>query len=59
MHKVFGYARVSTAHQNLDTQIEALEKIDCDQIFQEKITGVSTTRAALDEFAAQKQRLFK
>jgi DNA invertase Pin-like site-specific DNA recombinase len=49
MNHVFGYARVSTADQNLDTQIDALEKINCDQIFQDKITGVSTSRPALDQ----------
>jgi DNA invertase Pin-like site-specific DNA recombinase len=49
MNKVFGYARVSTADQNLDTQIDALTKAGCEQIFQEKITGISTSRPALDE----------
>lgn len=49
MNKVFGYARVSPADQNLDTQIEALERAGCDQILQDKITGMSTTRPALAE----------
>lgn len=49
MNHLFGYARVSTADQNLATQIEALQQIGCYQIFQDKITGVSTTRPALDE----------
>ena len=49
MNKTFGYARVSTADQNLDTQIEALEKFGCDEIFQDKITGTSTIRPSLDE----------
>src|SRR5260221_2689087 len=49
MNKVFGYARVSTLDQNLDTQIEALENFDCDRIFQDKITGVAVQRPALDE----------
>lgn len=31
-----GYARVSTAHQNLDAQISALEHAGCERIFQEK-----------------------
>jgi DNA invertase Pin-like site-specific DNA recombinase len=49
MNKVFGYARVSTIDQNLDTQIEALEKFGCDRIFQDKISGITTQRLALDE----------
>jgi len=53
MNKLFGYARVSSADQNLDTQIEALQKIRCDQIFQDKITGISTKRPALDELLSQ------
>lgn len=52
MNKVFGYARVSTTDQNLDTQIEALEKFGCDKIFQDKISGVTTRRLALDEMLA-------
>ena len=47
MNKVFGYARVSTIDQNLDTQIEALEKFGCNTIFQDKISGLSTQRLAL------------
>ncbi len=49
MNKVFGYARVSTMDQNLDTQIQVLEKFGCDKIFQDKITGLATHRPALDE----------
>ncbi|WP_099767333.1 hypothetical protein [Chryseobacterium sp. 52] len=32
-----GYAQVSTKHQNLDLQIEALEKAGCEKNDQEKI----------------------
>ena len=49
MNKTFGYARVSTSDQNTDTQIEALQKYGCDRIFQEKISGLSVQRPALDE----------
>ena len=52
MNKIFGYARVSTIDQNLDTQIEALEKFGCDRIFQDKISGITTQRLALDEMLA-------
>ena len=49
MNKTFGYARVSTADQNLDTQLDILAKAGCDRIFQDKITGMSLQRPALDE----------
>ncbi|TDB58546.1 recombinase family protein [Arundinibacter roseus] len=49
MNQIFGYARVSTADQNTDTQIDALQKFGCDRIFQEKISGLSVQRPALDE----------
>ncbi len=51
MNKVFGYARVSTLDQNIDTQLQALEKAGCDEIFQDNISGMSTKRPALDEVA--------
>ncbi|MBO0950887.1 recombinase family protein [Fibrella forsythiae] len=53
MNHVFGYARVSTTDQNLDTQIDALERAGCHEIFQDKITGVSTSRPALDRMLAK------
>lgn len=34
-----GYARISTQDQNLDLQMDALEKAGCEKIFAEKITG--------------------
>ena len=39
-----GYARVSTKDQNLDLQIEALEKAGCEKIYHEKISGASAQR---------------
>ena len=45
----FGYARVSTKDQNLDTQLEQLHAVHVDRIFQEKISGTTTSRPALDE----------
>lgn len=53
MNKLFGYARVSTLDQNLDTQLDALQRAGCDEIFQDKITGVSTSRPALDQMLPQ------
>ncbi|TDB64367.1 recombinase family protein [Arundinibacter roseus] len=49
MNQIFGYARVSTADQITDTQIDALQKFGCDRIFKEKISGLSVQRPALDE----------
>jgi DNA invertase Pin-like site-specific DNA recombinase len=48
MNLNYGYARVSSDDQKLDTQIDLLEKAGCHRIYQEKITGVSTSRPMLD-----------
>lgn len=53
MNKIFGYARVSTVDQNLDTQIETLQKFDCHEIFQDKVSGVHISRPALDELLSK------
>ncbi|TCD27763.1 recombinase family protein [Pedobacter psychrodurus] len=42
-----GYARVSTQDQNLDLQIDALNKAGCEIIFKEKISGKSKERPEL------------
>ena len=42
-----GYARCSTLDQNLDWQIDALTKEECDRIFQEKFTGTRKDRPEL------------
>ncbi len=47
MTKIIGYARVSTSDQNINTQLDFLTKIGCDQIFQEKISATSKERNAL------------
>jgi DNA invertase Pin-like site-specific DNA recombinase len=39
-----GYARVSTLEQNLDLQLQALEKAGCKKIFREKVSGASRER---------------
>ena len=39
-----GYARVSTKNQDLSLQLDALEKIGCQKIYQEKITGSTRNR---------------
>jgi len=44
---LIGYARVSTQDQNLDLQIEALNKADCKKIFDDKISGSRAERPGL------------
>lgn len=48
-----GYARVSTKDQNLDLQIEALEKAGCEKIYSEKISGATKNRPELDAMILQ------
>lgn len=43
----FGYARVSTEQQNLDRQLDALQKYGVDIIFNEKMTGTKRERPEL------------
>ena len=40
---VYGYARVSTADQNLDRQLDALRKHGIDKLFCEKMSGTKRT----------------
>lgn len=44
---IIGYARCSTADQNLDWQTDALQKQGCERIFQEKVTGTRMDRPEL------------
>lgn len=45
----YGYARVSTTNQDLESQIQALEKESCDKIYSEKYTGTKTDRPKFQE----------
>lgn len=46
---IFGYARVSTEGQNLDRQLDALEKYGVDIIYNEKMTGTKKDRPELQK----------
>ena len=50
---IYGYARVSTADQNLDRQIIALKHQGVDQILTEKISGTKKSRPELDRLLAK------
>ena len=45
---IFGYSRVSSREQNLDTQIEQLKARKCDIIIEEKMTGATFKRPQLE-----------
>jgi DNA invertase Pin-like site-specific DNA recombinase len=49
----FGYARVSKKDQNLDLQIDALQKAGCDKIFEEKLSGRSVFLPNQDKLFSQ------
>jgi len=46
---LIGYARISTQDQTLNLQQDALEKIGCNKIFTDTISGSTTQRKGLDE----------
>ena len=51
--RTFGYARVSTEDQNLALQLEALRKAGVDEVFEDCISGKTTSRPALDRLLPQ------
>lgn len=50
---IIGYARVSTADQNLDAQITALTEAGAERIFSDKISGSKRSRPELDRMLDQ------
>ena len=44
-----GYARVSTAEQTLDLQLDALQKAGCGKVYQETVSGAKAERPVLEE----------
>lgn len=45
----YGYARVSTVNQDLNAQLQALEKEGCTEIYSEKFTGTKSVRPKFKE----------
>jgi len=50
---IAGYARVSTADQNLDRQIDALKTVGAEKLFTEKVTGRKSDRPELMKMIEQ------
>ncbi len=50
---IIGYARVSTADQNLDSQLDALTDAGAEKIFREKTSGKTADRPELERMLEQ------
>lgn len=50
---IIGYARVSTADQKLDAQIDALERVGAERLFSETISGATAKRPELQRMLDQ------
>lgn len=49
----YGYARVSTMYQDLESQLQTLETEGCEVIYSEKFTGTNTKRPELNKLLEQ------
>lgn len=47
--QIIGYARVSSADQNLARQIEQIKSMQPDKIFEDKASGATTDRPAFQQ----------
>ena len=52
----YGYARVSTVHQDLQGQLRALKNEGCEVIFQDKLTGTNKNRPQLQQLLHKIQK---
>ena len=52
---IYGYARVSTQAQDLESQLQALRVEGAQEIYEEKFTGTQTNRPQLNELMQQLQ----
>lgn len=50
---ILGYARVSTADQNLDAQLDALKAAGAEKVFSDKVSGSLRHRPELDKLLDQ------
>ena len=46
---LIGYARISTHEQSLDLQKDALAQAECEQVFEDKVSGVVPARVGLKQ----------
>lgn len=44
---LIGYARVSTDHQNLDLQRDALRPVGCEEVYGDRMSGAKAARLGL------------